>query len=48
MKEQAVRITNTQQEVFVAVDNNLGAVVGEKGAVKFHPRKRGKNYTGFG
>ena len=44
MKEQAARIKNKQQEeFFVAVNSNLGAVVGEKeGAVMSFPSNEGR------
>ena len=40
---------HTSPGVFVAIDSNLGAVVGaEEGAIDVHPRKRRNNCTGVG
>ena len=42
-RRQAVRIANTRRRCFVAVDRNLGAVVGkEEGAVKSIPGNEGR------
>ena len=50
-EEQAVRIRKhtSARSLVVAVDSNLGAVVGEKeGAVMSSPEKRRKNCPGMG
>ena len=42
-KEQASKIRSTSGGVFVAVDSNLGAVVGEEGAVAPIPGNECRN-----
>ena len=39
---------HTSGEVFIAVDSNLGTVVGERSSSGRNPRQRGSNHPGVG